>query len=89
MEIPLWILLIPFAVVVAFTLLFLFFNIYHLARYGIVGRGATGLILVYCVSYLFIVILGATALLNIRWTQTVSIQELLPFSGGSPSSFGI
>lgn len=89
MDIPLWILLIPLAFIIAFTTLFLFFNVFHLARYGIVGRGAIGLILVYLVSYLFVLIVGATALLNIDWTQTVTAHDLLPFSSGSPAPFGI
>ncbi len=89
MDIPLWVLLVPFAFIVAFTALFLFFNVFHLARYGVVGRGAIGLILVYLVSYLFVLVLGATALLDIQWTQTVTLSDILPFTGGSSSSFGL
>ncbi len=89
MEIPLWILLIPLAFVLAFTFLFLLFNIFHLAKYGIVGRGAIGLILVYIVSYCFILVVGATAILDVTWTQSVPIKNLLPFTSGGSSSFGI
>ena len=89
MDIPLWILLVPFTFVVAFTALFLFFNVFHLARYGVVGRGAIGLILVYLVSYLFVFVLGLTALLDIQWTQTVALSDILPFTGGSSSPFGL
>lgn len=89
MDIPLWILLVPFAFIVAFTALFLFFNIFHLARYGVVGRGAIGLILVYIVSYLFVFVLGMTALLDVPWTQTVALRDILPFTIGSSSSFGL
>ncbi len=89
MDIPLWILLVPLAFIVAFTALFLFFNIFHLARYGVVGRGAIGLILVYVVSYLFVFVLGMTALLDIQWTETVTLRDILPSTGGSSSSFGL
>lgn len=89
MDIPLWILLVPLAFIVAFTALFLFFNIFHLARYGVVGRGAIALIFVYIVSYLFVLALGLTALLDVQWTQTVSLRDILPFTGGSSSSFGL
>lgn len=89
MDIPLWILLVPFAFIVAFTALFLFFNIFHLARYGVVGRGAIGLVLVYIVSYLFVFVVGITALLDIRWTETVTLHDILPFTSGSSSSFGL
>ena len=89
MDIPLWILLIPLAFIVAFTALFLFFNIFHLSRYGIVGRGAIALILVYIISYLFVLAVGAAALADIRWTQTVTFQELMPFITNKASSFGL
>lgn len=89
MEIPLWVLLVPLAFTVALTALFLFFNIFHLWRYGIVGRGAIGLILVYVASYLFVLMVGATALLDIQWTQAVSIRDLLPFTGTGSSFLGL
>jgi len=89
MDIPLWILLVPLAFIAAFTALFLFFNVFHLARYGVVGRGAIALISVYIVSYLFVCMIGATALLDVRWTQTVSVKDILPFTGSSSSSFGL
>ena len=90
MEIPLWIILVPLALVVACTGLFLFFNIFHLARYGIVGRGAVALILVYLVSYAFIFFLGITVLNGIDWSQAVSPSTILPFfSRASSYNFGI
>lgn len=90
MSIPLWIILVPLAVVTACAALFLFFNVFHLARYGIVGRGATGLIVVYIASFLFIALLGAGVLLQIDWTQYVSLNSVLPFLPSSKtSSFGL
>ena len=89
MEIPLWIILLPLGVIVALAALFLFFNVFHLARYGIVGRGAVALILVYIVSFGFILFLGAGVLVEIDWTETVPISSILPFTGGSSSSFGL
>ncbi len=89
MDIPLWILLVPVGFVVAFTVLFLFFNVFHLARYGTVGRGAVALILVYVVSYCFVLVLGATALLDVSWSRTVNVRDILPFTGSGTSSFGL
>lgn len=89
MEIPLWIILVPLGVIVALAALFLFFNVFHLARYGIVGRGAVAMILVYIVSFGFILFLGAGVLVEIDWTETVPISSILPFTGGSSSSFGL
>jgi hypothetical protein len=89
MEIPLWIILLPLGVIIALAALFLFFNIFHLARYGIVGRGAAALIVVYIVSFGFVLFLGVGLLVEITWTETVPISSILPFTGGSSSSFGL
>lgn len=89
MEIPLWIILLPLGVIVALAALFLFFNIFHLARYGIVGRGAVAMIIVYIVSFSFVLFLGAGVLVDIDWTETVPTSSILPFTGGSSSSFGL
>ncbi len=89
MEIPLWIILVPLGVIVALAALFLFFNVFHLARYGVVGRGAVAMILVYIVSFGFILFLGAGVLVEIDWTETVPISSILPFTGESSSSFGL
>jgi hypothetical protein len=90
MEIPLWIILIPLGIIVALTALFLFFNVFHLWRYGIVHHGATALIAAYMVSYAFIFIIGLSTLSAVPWTRTVSISDLLPFSSTpSSSTFGL
>ncbi len=89
MDIPLWVLLIPLAFIVAFTALFLFFNIFHLLRYGIVGRGAIGLVLVYVAGYLFVLTVGITALMGISWSETVTIHDLIPLSSADSTSFGL
>lgn len=90
MEIPLWILLVPLALIIACTGLFLFFNIFHLARYGIVGRGAAALIVVYLVSYAFVLVLGLSALSEVDWMRTVSASSIIPFlRHASSSSFGL
>lgn len=89
MDIPLWILLVPLACVIFFSFTFLVFNIFHLARYGIVGRGALGLILVYILSYTAVLFLGLIALSSIVWTESVPLMNSLPFSGGAFSSLGL
>lgn len=90
MEIPLWIMLIPLGIIMACTALFLFFNIFHLARYGIEGRGAIALILVYIVSYAFVLVLGLGMLGQVDWIQTVKLSSIFPmFSSLSGSSIGL
>jgi len=89
MEIPLWIILVPLGVIVALAALFLFFNVFHLARYGVVGRGATALIAVYVISFACILFLGAGVLADVDWTETAPLSAIVPFTGKSSSSFGL
>lgn len=89
MEIPLWIILIPLAATVAMSFLFLVFNVFHLARYGIKGRGASVLIALYLLGYAFVFILGVGTLLDVRWKDTVTAKDLLPFTWQSSTSYGL
>lgn len=89
MEIPLWILLIPFTIIIACTAVFLFFNIFHLKRYGISGHGATPLIFLYLASYAAILITGMFVLESINWQQKVHLTDIVPFVGKGTPSFGL
>ncbi len=87
MEFPLWIILVPFSFVVACSAIFLFINVFHLHRYGIVGRGARGMIWLYIGSYLIILVIGVGMLSTVKWNTKVPIKELIPFSIGNSSTF--
>lgn len=89
MEIPLWILLIPFAIIVACTAVFLFFNIFHLKRYGIAHHGATPLILLYLGSYAIVFMTGIAAIGSVNWQQKVHLTDIVPFIGKGTTFFGL
>lgn len=89
MEIPLWIILIPLAAVIAMSFLFLMFNVFHLARFGIKGRGASVLIALYLLGYAFVFVLGVGTLLDVQWRDTVGTKDLLPFTWQSSTSYGL
>jgi hypothetical protein len=89
MEIPLWIILIPLAAVVALSFLFLMFNVFHLARYGIKGRGASVLIALYLLGYAFVFVLGVGTLLDVQWKEAVGVKDLLPFTWQSSTSYDL
>lgn len=86
--IPFIVLLIPYLFIVAVTALFLFFNVFHMWRYGIDGMGTTLLIIGYICS--FAVIAGGTWLVlsGFTWGGTFSLSDFLP-SGSGASSFGL
>ena len=89
MEIPLWILLIPFTIIIVCTAVFLFFNIFHLKRYGIKGHGATPLIILYLGSYAAVLMTGMFVLGSINWQQKVHLIDIVPFIGKGTPSFGL
>jgi len=89
MEIPLWIILIPLVATIAMSFLFLMFNIFHLARYGIKGRGASMLIVLYLLGYAFVFVLGVGTLLDVQWKDTVGTKDLLPFTWQSSTSYDL
>lgn len=87
-EIPLIVLLIPYFFILGVAAIFLFFNVFHLWRYGIEGAKTSLLIVMYL--GLFVLTVGGTwlALSGFAWTDTFSLGDLVPeFS--RPSSFGI
>lgn len=86
--IPLIVLLIPYFLVAGVAALFLFFNVFHLWRYGVEGTGTTLLIITYIC--LFAVTLGGTwlALSGFIWGDTFSLTNLFPSTSGG-SSFGL
>ena len=86
--IPFIALLIPYFLVAGVAALFLFFNVFHLWRYGVEGMGTTLLIVTYIC--LFAVTLGGTwlALSGFVWADTFSLINLLPTTSGN-SSFGL
>ncbi len=86
--IPLSLLLIPYFFVVGVAAIFLFFNVFHLWRYGLEGTGTSLLILVYL--GLFVLVVGGTwaALSGFAWHESFSLNDILPATARS-SSFGL
>lgn len=84
---PLVILLVPYALMLVIALLFLFFNVYHLWKYGVEGKGTTLLIVMYLV--LFAAVVGGTwsALQGFSWNDRISFADILP--SFSSSSLGL
>ena len=49
MTFPLWYVLIPYVVVLLGTTVFMFFNVYHIAKFGLQSFGTTALVLAYLI----------------------------------------
>jgi hypothetical protein len=89
MTFPLWYLLVPYIAVVAFAALFLFFNVFHMWRYGIEAGKTWGLISVYVGSFIVLIGFSVLLLLPVDWEKEVSPLELLPLRSGVTSDYGL
>lgn len=89
MTFPLWYFLVPYAVVMLGTATFMFFNVYHVAKFGLQSFGTTALVLFYLVLYLAVLALSASALLPFDWSAHVALTDIVPFTTGSSTSFGL
>ncbi|MBI1908496.1 hypothetical protein HYS28_03750 [Candidatus Uhrbacteria bacterium] len=86
---PLWYLLVPFGVVVLGSTLFMFFNLYHVAKFGIQSVQTTMLLIVYLLSYLVALAVAVALVGSYEWSAEVLFLDIFPFTGSSPSSFGL
>ncbi len=89
MTFPLWYALIPYVVVLLGTTVFMFFNVYHIAKFGLQSFGTTALVLAYLIVYLAVLSFSASLLVGFDWQATVLLSDILPFTGGSSSPFGL
>ena len=89
MTFPLWYALIPYVVVLLGTTVFMFFNVYHIAKFGLQSFGTTALILAYLIVYLAVLSFSASLLVGFDWQATFALTDILPFTGGSSSPFGL
>lgn len=77
---PLWYLLAPYAVVVAVTGLFVFFNVYHIAKFGLQSVTSSIVIAAYTMSFIAVLMLSLSAISSYDWSTTVDLSTLLRFS---------
>lgn len=84
MDIPLAVFLIPYLLIVLIAGIFLFFNLFHLARYGVEGAGTWGLMAVYSLIYVVLVGFTSTLLLSgVDWQQSFGVADLVPMNNQS------
>lgn len=89
MSFPLWYLLVPFVAALFFSGLFLFFNIFHILRYGASGVSTRGVAVAYAIGYVVVLVASLSLLGQYSWTTSVAFQDILPFAGSSGSAFGL
>ena len=86
---PLWYLLLPFAMVLFATSIFAFFNLYHVAKFGMQTFTTTLVLGAYLVSYLALVAFSGLLFSTMNWQQRISLPDILPYSSGAASRYGL
>lgn len=85
----LWYLLIPYALVLLGGSLFMFFNLYHVAKFGLQSFQTTMLLTMYLLSYLIVLGISAALISSFDWSAQVPFLEIFPFATGSSATFGL
>ena len=80
MSFPLWFLLVPYAAVLVFSAIFLYFNVFHIIRYGVDDLATRGVALAYVIGFLIVLSASAWILEGFDWMYVPTLQDLLPFS---------
>ncbi len=77
---PLWLLLIPYAIIFALFLLFSVFNFFHLLRYGFFTFPAALFLILYVGTALAILLWTTQTLAGTEWSQSLFIMEGFPIN---------
>ncbi len=78
---PLWLLLIPYAAILAIFLIFSFFNFGHLLHYGFFTFKAVAFLILYLVATLTIFLWTTQNLAGVDWVQPLISLEGFGISG--------
>ena len=78
MTFPLWYLLIPYAVFALITALFLFFNLYHIVKFGLQATKTTVVLAVYVFGFLAVMIFTLALLSAYDWNVMVDLSQYIP-----------
>jgi len=73
--VPTLVFLIPFGIFMFFYVLYSLFNIYHLIRYGIFGKGLYLLITIFSAGAILLSAGSIFLLLGFDWNTAISLQE--------------
>jgi hypothetical protein len=75
MLVPLWYLLVPFGVLYAVCSFFIFFNFFHIAKFGLQGTKTAIVLAIYVFSFVSISLLSIDLILRVDWTQELVIDQ--------------
>ena len=85
--IPISVLLIPLIIFLIFYLVYSFFNVYHLLRFGVYGFGLYMITTLYAAGTILLMAISIYFLLGYDWTQPIMFGGLV--TGNEESLFGL
>ncbi len=77
MSFPLWYLLIPYALFLAVTVVFLFINIFHIARFGLQALKTTLVLGLYIISFLSVLAFTSLMLADFDWSAQIELEDII------------
>lgn len=76
MEFAMWYLLIPYGLLVALAAAFFFFNLFHIARYGLQSVKTGMVLLMYTIGFLAVCIASVFLLGAYDWSAVIELSNL-------------
>lgn len=83
---PLWYLLVPYGIFLLFMALFVFFNLYHIASFGLQSAKTTVVLVAYMAGFLGILWLSYITLADVSWKETVDLRTIIHAPSFAPKS---
>ena len=83
---PLWYLLVPYGIFLGLAGLSVFFNVFHIWSFGLQSLKTSLILLVYVFSFVAIIWMSFTVLVDVPWDQNVDIRTVISipsFTGAS------
>ncbi len=73
---PLWFLLIPYVLFLVIAAVFLFLNLFHIARFGLQAIKTTMLLGLYILSFLAVLTVTSLTLASFDWSEQIESDEI-------------
>ncbi len=88
MAFPLWLLLVPYAGITVIAAVLLFFNVFHLGRYGVANVGTRAVMTAYVLGFVAVLAVSGGFLIGVDWSARIDTADVIPI-GTSLNPFGL
>ncbi|MFA5947224.1 MAG: hypothetical protein WC813_04370 [Patescibacteria group bacterium] len=89
MSFPVAYFLIPFVILALIAGLFLFFNVYHILKFGIESTSTFALVTIYVIGFAFLLLISMLLLSGYNWNQQIDPAAILHLNNSPANNFGL